>query len=70
MLEGGPDLETVDGVDRPVVLSPSNGGKIFRFFQFPTASASAVTQEAAASDCEKMGAHMNGSQISTIQACI
>ena len=55
MFDGGPDIETEDGADRPVVLSPAKGGNIFRFFQLPPASASATTQEAAASVFEKMG---------------
>jgi hypothetical protein len=55
MFDGGPDIVTVDGADRPVVLSPASGGNIFRFFQLPPASASATTQEAAARVFEKMG---------------
>jgi len=55
MFDGGPDLDTPDGADRPVVLSPARGGNIFRFFQLPPASASATTQEAAAEIFEKMG---------------
>ena len=59
MFDGGPDIETLDAADRPVVLSPPRGGNVFRFFQLPPASASAATQEAAARVFENMGgAHL------------
>ena len=46
--KGGPDLAVADGADRPIVLSPAEGGNTFRFFQLPPASTPELSQEAAA----------------------
>ncbi|WP_436643072.1 cupin domain-containing protein [Microbaculum sp. FT89] len=54
-----PDLSVEDGADQPVVLAPSGGGNIFRFFQLPPAGSldnDAEGQAAAHDVFEAMGA--------------
>lgn len=56
MFEGGPDTETPDGADRPIVLSPAPGGNTFRFFQLPPVARSGELEGNAGDVFEKMGA--------------
>ena len=56
MFEGGPDMTTEDGADRPVVLSPAPGGNTFRFFQLPPRNSEPAGRAHSSEVFAKMGA--------------